>query len=322
MHILLLGAGFTRNWGGWLASELVGDLLGRVSEHAELHQRLQRSVGDYEGLLGELRDAYDTHPTVSVEDQLTALYGALMASFGDMNGALAALSSMEFDFAPHMCVQRFLMKFDAIFTLNQDLLFELHYTVPPYDDIGFAGFHFPGMLPPMSFAERTPGEKLRDSGAWTRTEFRRDSNLQPIYKLHGSVNWRDRLGGDVVVMGTQKQSTIAGNELLRDYFEEFRAQLAVGNTRLMVIGYGWRDEHVNEALISATASGMRMFVVSPEGSDAFRPVKAGGLTYSHPLAAIPLLGESRRPLTSTFSTDALERGKLERFFASSNEARR
>ncbi len=30
VHLLLLGAGFTRNWGGWLARELEGDILQRL----------------------------------------------------------------------------------------------------------------------------------------------------------------------------------------------------------------------------------------------------------------------------------------------------
>src|SRR4051794_7608157 len=35
-HILLLGAGFSRNYGGWLADELTADLMGRVSDDREL----------------------------------------------------------------------------------------------------------------------------------------------------------------------------------------------------------------------------------------------------------------------------------------------
>jgi hypothetical protein len=39
--ILLTGAGFTRNWGGWLAKEIEGDLLGRLLEDPNLRQRVQ-----------------------------------------------------------------------------------------------------------------------------------------------------------------------------------------------------------------------------------------------------------------------------------------
>lgn len=39
-HILLTGAGFTRNWGGWLAKELEGDLLARLAQDRELRDLL------------------------------------------------------------------------------------------------------------------------------------------------------------------------------------------------------------------------------------------------------------------------------------------
>ena len=33
-HLLLTGAGSTRNWGGWLAGEIEGDLLNRLRGNA------------------------------------------------------------------------------------------------------------------------------------------------------------------------------------------------------------------------------------------------------------------------------------------------
>ena len=41
-HILLLGAGFSRNWGGWTTEELIGDLLGRVAGAPDIQKRLQK----------------------------------------------------------------------------------------------------------------------------------------------------------------------------------------------------------------------------------------------------------------------------------------
>jgi hypothetical protein len=44
-HILLLSAGFSRNYGGWLADELTADLMGRVSDDAELLKQLRQELG-------------------------------------------------------------------------------------------------------------------------------------------------------------------------------------------------------------------------------------------------------------------------------------
>jgi hypothetical protein len=49
-HILLTGAGFTRNWGGWLAKELEGDLLARLAKDRELRKLVQESANYEEAL--------------------------------------------------------------------------------------------------------------------------------------------------------------------------------------------------------------------------------------------------------------------------------
>jgi hypothetical protein len=49
-HLLLTGAGFTRNWGGWLASEIEGDLLQRLRGNGEVHTEYGR--GEFPDRLG------------------------------------------------------------------------------------------------------------------------------------------------------------------------------------------------------------------------------------------------------------------------------
>jgi hypothetical protein len=58
-YVLLTGAGFTRNWGGWLARELEGDLLSRVSLNPALRALLQHARG-FEDALETLQRAH-TH---------------------------------------------------------------------------------------------------------------------------------------------------------------------------------------------------------------------------------------------------------------------
>jgi len=53
-HILLTGAGFTRNWDGWLAKELEGDLLARLADDRQLNKLLQCS-SSYEDALEKAR---------------------------------------------------------------------------------------------------------------------------------------------------------------------------------------------------------------------------------------------------------------------------
>ena len=54
-HILLLGAGFSRNWGGWLASEVFEYLLGCPESLGNVHLRRalwkSKSEGGFEQAL-------------------------------------------------------------------------------------------------------------------------------------------------------------------------------------------------------------------------------------------------------------------------------
>src|SRR6267143_1727959 len=119
-RILLLGAGFTRNWGGWLASELVGGLCGRVEDDVDLLQRL-KETRNFEQVLGEIRQEANQGPKQQV--RFERLQGAVLATFDEMNQILAN-KQFEIGFAgkgPDRWVVTFLAEFDAIFTVNQYL---------------------------------------------------------------------------------------------------------------------------------------------------------------------------------------------------------
>jgi SIR2-like domain len=132
---------------------------------------------------------------------------------------------------------------------------------------------------------------------------------QPIYKLHGSLDWQDG-SSDLFVVGGGKESYIQSKPLLVHYFKLFREYLLQPSTRLMIIGYGWADDHINRLILDSPKANtsLGIFHVHPDGRDAIhqeahRPV----VRYSVPtLANLKCIGESRRPLTNTFGRDTLE----------------
>jgi len=314
-HVLLLGAGFSRNWKGWLATEIMEDLLGRLSENAELSNLLRR-VSSFEEALSQVQTEYKSQQSAAAKGRLDRLQGAILDTFGEMNRAFAGMPSMEFSNDMKFSVQKFLSKFDAIFTLNQDLLFELHYNIEIHAHPRCNGHHFPGMGPrrPNPVVEAFPDGL---STVWyPMSDFRVEGDLQPIFKLHGSVNWRDRDGGQLLVMGANKQTTIREKQILNWYSDQFKSYLEAPNTRLMVIGYSFLDRHINEIIYRAwQTSQLKMFVVDPKGLGVFNKHPQATIRVPDPLEEIPSLGVSTRPLSSTFSGDQLEHGKLMRYFA-------
>jgi hypothetical protein len=238
----------------------------------------------------------------SKRTELNALQFAVEQSFRAMNYALH-------DTQPHWNGHRlsqFLCQFDAIFTLNQDLFFELTYDPVFRDHQPYENFQFPGISTPEDWTHRRGFVEAK----WELNEQVVMPSKQPIFKLHGSSNWADESGAGLMVMGSGKREAIAGRRLLRWYSQQFREWLARSDTRLMVIGYSFRDEHINEAIAAATTASLRLFLVDPGGAEVLQNASK----HQTQLQNLLLAGESRRPLVSTIKSDDLEYGKLERFF--------
>lgn len=139
--------------------------------------------------------------------------------------------------------------------------------------------------------------------------------------MHGSTNWRTAHGGSMLIVGTAKIRAIQSDRLLSSYAQAFDEYLARPTARLMVIGYGFHDSHINESLMRAANTGMRMFVVDPQGSDLARSLnrtrKSGMIAVGIPeedLFEQCLIGASRRTLREIFGADVVEQKKLQRFF--------
>src|SRR6202034_1179051 len=85
-----------------------------------------------------------------------------------------------------------------------------------------------------------------------------------LIKLHGSANWRSGDGSATMVMGDGKAATITGSPLLTWYAQIFEQVLSAGDVRLMVVGYGWGDEHINAAIARAVEHhGLQVFIWNP-----------------------------------------------------------
>jgi hypothetical protein len=163
-------------------------------------------------------------------------------------------------------VRRFISRFCStlnttgyFFTVNQDLLVERIY-MPP---VTAPTLYMPGIEPPRG--ERTFGAWNWPIGSATVAfDPSRPPNLERQFnyiKLHGSSNWRVPGGPTPMVIGTGKEAQISGNPLLAWYFETFARVLHAGDTRLMTIGYGFGDDHINTAIRSAVkTAGLELFV--------------------------------------------------------------
>ena len=127
---------FSRNWGGPLSEEITGSLLAELYDDATLVSALRQ---------GPFEDAFrGFSPTGAVnssqrrfEDAISGVFSRLNKTFVDQN--------IRFSNYVAFSIKDFLAQFDAIFTLNQDLLLEIHYMQTFIQQRRFSSVILPGI---------------------------------------------------------------------------------------------------------------------------------------------------------------------------------
>ncbi|MBI3912168.1 MAG: SIR2 family protein, partial [Armatimonadetes bacterium] len=163
------------------------------------------------------------------------------------------------------------------FTLNQDLFIERNYYI-------YSGIRPRPSIPGIQIGEdwfttNFGGKIGREDIRHVPSAAELDARKQEIVaqsdffyvKLHGSQNWRSSADAQLMVIGKGKTDQISREPLLAWYSELFRAVVLQSERRLLVIGYGFRDEHINNVIADAVANhGLALYVISPVPYDAFR----------------------------------------------------
>ena len=309
-HYLLIGAGFSRNWDGPLSEEITGSLLGELSDDAELAAALRQ---------GPFEDAFPGFTPATGSSQAIARHqrfqDAVAGVFARLNRTFL---NKQFEFNPNLefSIMDFLARFDAIFSLNQDLLLEIHYIQRFVQRRRWSSVVLPGMRPILPAPGTGPFDATMHT--WQPTEdFTVHQGCQPLFKLHGSSNWQTAAGERVLIMGGAKSGAIQQFPVLRHYHDQFAAHLRQGNARLMVIGYSFQDEHINSVIDSASReNGLGTYLVDPIGRNALLDPKMAraAIRPQRDIEQIRLVGELRRPLSTVFAGDAFAHGELLRFF--------
>jgi hypothetical protein len=145
-HLLLIGAGFSANWNAPLAREVRGSLLNDLKDDARLVQALTFASqdGNFEAALAQIQSEYKVNPNSETKARVERFQRSVANLFSRINEALAA-TPFNFDKDKRFSTPEFLSRFDAIFSLNQDLLLEMHYDPLLSDNRRWDGFAAPGV---------------------------------------------------------------------------------------------------------------------------------------------------------------------------------
>ena len=159
-----------------------------------------------------------------------------------------------------------------IFTLNQDMFFERYHSREKLTVVPGLPDHLNRFRDAdqnsTDFGLRLPAE---DELEPKKAELFRKRFAQIAYvKLHGSQGWLSHGGSDAMVIGAQKESRIESEPLLKWYFSLFEQVLNQPDTRLLIVGYSFRDEHINQCIVKAIDNGLKLYVISPESPQDFK----------------------------------------------------
>jgi hypothetical protein len=276
-RFLLTGAGFSKNFGGPLATEVWAKIFNHHSvQQSERLRSLLLDNFDYEEvyhrvITGEYFPSDRNAMIGAVDEAYKAIDEALRDFSWGRNGAF---------FVDMYGIQEFIAGFAGsrrepgyFFNLNQDLFLERHYYNGPRPNLPgiphrqeWFTSHFRQPLAPEDFIAPPEGDDFKSI-----VETGLPNSGFYYIKLHGSQNWRFASGGSAIVIGHGKEEQIQHHPLLAWYFDVFCRTLAIENARLMIVGYGFRDAHVNRAIADAIgSSGLSVHILSPQSPSDFR----------------------------------------------------
>jgi SIR2-like domain len=270
-YILFTGAGFTKNFGGLLANEMWSKTFNdpRIQSHSRLRELLLHDF-DYESTYNKVVSGdYTEKEKETINNVIFDAYHTIDKIVTEWNFTSGSPNPVNI-YRVNKLIERFSGQTPDMagffFTLNQDLFIERHFSS------SMEGLVHPGIrrIPDAhKIISKIPLERNDFIELPTKNELATNKNLNSpriIYyiKLHGSFGWLSASGANAYVIGREKDTQIIAEPLLSWYFDLFKEALSAKEKKLLLIGYSFKDKHINNVIANSVAqSGLRLFVISP-----------------------------------------------------------
>lgn len=265
---VLTGAGFSKNFGGFLGSEMWSQIFNnrQIQADTELRDILKNDY-DYESVYSKTLDGQ------LPEEKKRVMRSVVLEAYKRLDDSLRGWvfnDSSSYPVNPYLLSEMLGRIYSSarpaqvfLFTLNQDLFMERQWN-----------YGSPG-VPRFARAQNTFGSQ--SFNATDFVELPRDDIQNRIQrgisdhaglhyiKLHGSYGWKSSDGLDQLVVGTNKESLIQNEPLLQGYFDLFTSIIKEGSKKVLIIGYGFRDAHINALLLEGVEKyGLEIYIISTQ----------------------------------------------------------
>jgi len=279
--IFLTGAGFSANFDGFLAKDMAAKIFnsGILSGEQNVKYTIRESR-DYEDAYSEImtRNDFSNLEKEKMRKAVLDIYKRLdetLRKWVFNNDNPTAFDVYKFN-SDLLGLLQYKPGGGFFFTLNQDLLMERR---NGYKSLGAPNFNQEFRAINGEFKQNYFVTLSRDN---CKTSIKEDlingAGIRYI-KLHGSYGWNSSTGNNAMVIGTGKEELIKSEPLLNAYFDLFKEVLSAGNKKLLIIGYGFGDDHINKIIWDAAKNnGLKIYIINPKPMDEFDP---GNFVYSN-----------------------------------------
>lgn len=280
--VLLTGAGFTANFGTPLAKDmwyLIQNHI-RSNKHLEEKSELMEAMDHYiENFDYESAYFHIMKENQSKEHQ-EAMHKAIVNAYKHIDNVLRnCISDKTYEVNIGKLRELFFKFFrkangkSFYFTLNQDLfnkriLNEYHPILPDmhqkqnFTTLNTAFTDKDYILMP---SKDEMIEKILHDG-----EDRLRYEKYFYMKLHGSQDWISSDRKQLMIIGGNKLKQISDYPLLSWYYQIFNSILSLKNRKLLIIGYGFHDDHINNVIGDAIKDhGLKIYIITPNPREDF-----------------------------------------------------
>ncbi len=263
-HILFTGAGFTYNFGGFLAKEMWALIFNdpHIQDYPAI-KNLMKGEFSYESVYDDILEG--NFP----DNEKKAITNAIRSAYEKLDKKL-----YSYKYGKHPVsiddVNKFITRFawnrpqkGFMFTLNQDRFIERYFSSSDYSIVTL------GVQKPLITDTTDEDIQLPDSLGSMVSKI---SDAQFFYvKLHGSYKWKSSDGSDRMVIGRNKKDQMEKEPILNYYLDCFKKVLSMPDIKLFVIGYGFGDEHINEIIADSIMNyNLKLYVLNPCNPEIFK----------------------------------------------------
>ncbi|MFH1284550.1 MAG: SIR2 family protein [Candidatus Peregrinibacteria bacterium] len=286
-QVLFTGAGFTKNFGGFLGNDMWQEIFNEMAGFLKIRKILLERRPNYESVYSFV---LRKKPEDFEEREKEAFKNAIKLAYQKLDRIVC--ENYVGGYKRHNIFLPFLKRFVGSFagsnsgergiflTLNQDLFFERFcgYKAPLLGQFSLKLHEKAADLQETDFERMPKDDELKRKIIKYDDEFFDTDGDFFLFKLHGSYGWLSSDGSDLMVLGEEKEGDIAKEPLLKWYNDMFKNVLFRDGVEMLIIGYSFNDPHINKIFLDAIKNhGLKFCLISPSPENQISKIQEDGL---------------------------------------------